>query len=115
MAELALNEVFGASATSTSTTVTLTQGELDGLVPASAPPADRLTVALLNQWTDVYTAAARTANPDISIVATLQPIPQIVGSFPPAPAPPTAFKVYTYSVQVFVPEAVSAPSPSDVG
>jgi hypothetical protein len=115
MAELALTDVYGASATQSSTTVTFTKSELDGLVPSASNATDSITLAILNQWTDTYTAAARTANPDQSIVATMQPIPQIVGNFPPAPAPPTAFKVYTYSVQVFVPEPVTAPSPGDVG
>ena len=114
MAELNLTEVFGTGATQTSTNVTLLKADLTGLTPVAANSPDAVTLALLNKWTTTYTTAARQANPDISIVATMQPIPQVQGLFPPTVSVAQAFKVYTYTIQVFVPETVTAPSPDDV-
>lgn len=111
--ELSITEVFGPGATQSATQFTVLKADLPGLTPSAGNSPDAIVLSQLNKWVSTYTPAARTANPDISIVATLQPIPQVQGLFTD-PNNPVAYDVSTYQIQVFVPRQVVPPSPDDV-
>jgi hypothetical protein len=112
MAELTLQNVFGANATQTATTITISKADLTGLVATSNNNPDQIGVAILNKWTTVYATTVRDANKSVSITTTLGAIPGTSGDF--TVTPNVAYMVYSYTVNVYIPLPASTPSPNDV-
>lgn len=110
MAELSLTAVFGAGATQTATILTITKADLTGLTASATNNPDSIMVALLNKLTTAYAQSVRDANKDVSLVATLNPIPQVVGDF--TVTPNVAYTVYNYSLGVYLPLATTTPNPN---
>ena len=67
MAEPTLQQIFGANATQTSATITITKADLPGLTPAADNRAEQLFVAVLLQAKSFLTSANQDTNPEQSI------------------------------------------------
>lgn len=114
MAELSLTQVFGAGATQTSTTITISKADLTGLTPNASNRADSLAVGIIARLVEVYTPAARAADEDISIVALPQ-VPQIATTREVVNGllVETSFLNKPVLVNLYNPFAVSPASPDD--
>jgi hypothetical protein len=67
MAEPSLISLFGASATQSSTLLTLTKADFATLTASSSNTAESLLVALLLKWQSILTSTAQSTNPDQSV------------------------------------------------
>lgn len=111
MAEKTLQEVFGAGATQTLTTITISKNDLANLVATSNNNADSLSVGLLNRLVSAYPATARQADKDVSLNANLSLIPSVEGDF--AAIPNVAYEVRNYQIGVYKLFPSGTPSPND--
>jgi archaellum component FlaF (FlaF/FlaG flagellin family) len=68
MAEPTLQNLFGASATQTATTLTIAKADLTGLTPSANNTAESLLVAILLLAAENATQEAQDADPDRQIV-----------------------------------------------
>lgn len=113
MAELSLTEVFGANAVQALNALTISKADLAGLAQAPENVSDQMVVALLNLWTTAYNPGVREQNKDVSIVATLEPIPSTEGDFTDINNP-VPYLVYTYSIKIYKLLPIAIPVPNDV-
>ena len=113
MAELTLQEIFGADAIQDSTTVTLFKSDFPDMTALTSNAGESILVALLNKLVIVLTATARNANPDQSVVVAMAPNPQVTGNFGVPPG--NTFMTYSFTAQVFTPHTVAPPDPDSVG
>lgn len=67
MAEPTLQEIFGSSATQTTTTITIAKSDLTGLTASATNTAESLFAAIVLKAGNALTTTARDANPDQSI------------------------------------------------
>ena len=111
MAEKTLQEVFGAGATQSSTSITILKADLANLVATSNNNADSLSVGLLNRFVSAYPATARQADKAVSLNANLSPIPSVEGDF--SVTPNVAYTVSNYQIGVYKLFPSSTPSPND--
>ena len=118
MAELTLQDVFGAGATQNSTSFTIFKADIANLTATSNNSPDQLVVGLLNLFTTAYPQSVWDGNPDVSVIATLGQIPGTTARFnvTPVTTPPTnlAYTVYNYSLGITVLLPSVTPSPNDV-
>ena len=112
MAELTLQQIFGANATQDSTTITLSKADFADMTAQAVNAGDSVAVALLNRFANVYTQAARNTNSDQSVIVAMAPNPQVTGNF--GATPQVTFLTYSYTAQVFTPFTVTPPDPDDV-
>lgn len=72
MAEPTLQQLFGANAAQTATTLTISKADLSsvGLTASATNTAESLFVALVLNWKQQLTEASQTNNPDQSITIT---------------------------------------------
>lgn len=111
MAELSLTAILGPGASQTSTTVTIAKADLVGLIASASNTGDSLAVAILNLLATAYPVTARAADKDISLIATLSPIPAIEGDFTVSPNIP--YIVSTYQIKAYKLFPATAPVPND--
>jgi len=112
MAELTLQNIFGAGATQDSTSITLLKANFPDMTASASNAGDSVVVALLNRFVLVLTQVARNTNPDQSVIVAMAPNPQITGNFGVPPG--ATFMTYSYTSQVFTPFTVTPPDPDDV-
>lgn len=106
MAEPTLQQVFGAGATQTATTITITKADLTGLTASATNTAESLFVALLLKAGASLTDANLQTNPDQSI--------SIVDSFESlVTRNNTSYRQKTYSVNLQKLDANTPISPND--
>lgn len=80
MAEPSLSQVFGANATQTSTTLTITKADLAsvGLTASANNTAESLIVALILKAAEYLNETNQTTNPDIQVTIADSNFPQLV-------------------------------------
>ena len=106
MAEHTLQQIFGANATQTATTLTLTKADLAGLTPSGTNTAESLFVAILLKASEILTEANLQTNGDQSI--------SIVNSFDSLVSRNNqSYRQKTYSVNLQKIDAGMAISPND--
>jgi|GEM_PF-1875647 len=78
---LTLQQCFGANATETATTITITKSDLTangGYTPTATDPPSEILVAILKQYTTVANQTTQAADSSILVTVDLQTIPSFV-------------------------------------
>lgn len=109
MAEPTLQQIFGANAVQTATTITITKADLPGLTPAADNRAEQLFVGILIKAMDYLTQSNFDTNPDQSIIV----------SYPDFNAQTLVtrnnqqFRQHTINALLHKPDTASAVNPND--
>jgi hypothetical protein len=112
MPELSLTQVFGAGTTENATTLTIPKSNLGGVIPAATNPADSLAAGLIIRLNSVYTQAARAANPDQSLVVSLNALPSTAINL--TVSPPQNLLVYRFNCEIYSPFDVTPLDPNSL-
>lgn len=108
MAELTLQNIFGATATQDIDNVVIAKADLSaiGLIANASNIAEHIFVSLLLKAGVVLTDAARDLNPDVSVVIS-EPAESLITQNT------TRYRVTSYTIELYKPEPATTINPMD--